>query len=311
MYNMYALARNSWKYGDRDKRTDKTQFLEFNFLAPDTINEMANAIVLMEELTGRAFINKGGNHKNTSKEELISIGKKMLEKGDATTDHLEITASGFENSTRHVKLIKLPEAYRLFKELLNFYAGEQLLAIMQSNKIDTIESLKALMPGKLIRSQWANIGGQLILQAELDKLLKKISTGKIKSWNEIHGFYQQQGKQYALDKFFHAAATLKEVNGIDLKKLTLDSLHAFLLKSVTTKEWMVNGIYESRAKDYTNEFRKMVYDTTEEMNTVIGDLDKNVFIRQEMDALAEYKKKVQSVIRKTKSPSRKSRQVSA
>ena len=235
----------------------------------------------------------------------------MLEKGDAGTDNLDITANGFENSTRRVKLIKLPEAYRLFKELLNFYAGEQLLGIMQSNKIDRIEDLKALIPGKLTRSQWANIGGQLIPQTELDKLIKKISAGKIKSWNEIHAFYQQQAKQYAMDKFFHAAATLKEVNGIDLKKLTIDSLHAFLLKSVTTKEWMVNGIYESRAKDYTNEFRKMVYDTTEEMNTVIGELDKNVFIRQEMDALAEYKRKVQSVIRKTKSPSRKSRQVSA
>ena len=36
LYNMYALARNSWKYLDRDKRTDKTQLLEFDFLAPDT-----------------------------------------------------------------------------------------------------------------------------------------------------------------------------------------------------------------------------------------------------------------------------------
>src|SRR6202042_998940 len=32
MYNMYALARNAWKYADRDKRNDKTQLLEFNFL---------------------------------------------------------------------------------------------------------------------------------------------------------------------------------------------------------------------------------------------------------------------------------------
>ena len=39
LHNMYALARNSWKYHDRDKRTDKTQLLEFDFLAPDTIGE--------------------------------------------------------------------------------------------------------------------------------------------------------------------------------------------------------------------------------------------------------------------------------
>ena len=37
LHNMYALARNSWKYTDRDKRIDKTQLLEFDFLAPDTV----------------------------------------------------------------------------------------------------------------------------------------------------------------------------------------------------------------------------------------------------------------------------------
>jgi hypothetical protein len=35
LHNMYALARNSWKYSDRDKRTDKTQLIEFSFLGPD------------------------------------------------------------------------------------------------------------------------------------------------------------------------------------------------------------------------------------------------------------------------------------
>ena len=33
LYNMYALARNSWKYADRDKRTDKSQLIDFDFLA--------------------------------------------------------------------------------------------------------------------------------------------------------------------------------------------------------------------------------------------------------------------------------------
>ncbi|MFN9666594.1 MAG: DUF4954 family protein [Bacteroidota bacterium] len=36
MYNLYALARNAAKYGDRDKRTEKIQHLEYDYLAPDT-----------------------------------------------------------------------------------------------------------------------------------------------------------------------------------------------------------------------------------------------------------------------------------
>ena len=31
MYNMYALARNAWKYIRRDKRIDKTQLIEYDY----------------------------------------------------------------------------------------------------------------------------------------------------------------------------------------------------------------------------------------------------------------------------------------
>jgi len=311
LHNMYALARNSWKYNDRDKRTDKTQLIEFSFLGPDTINEITEAITLMEELTGRASQKRGGNHTNSTREELINAGKKVLAKGTKATDDLEITATGFENSSRKVKLLKLSEAYHLFKELIRFHAAEQVLHFMQSNKIVTVQGLTAVLPARFTRTQWVNTGGQLILHAELDKLVKKITSNKLKSWNEVHEFYREQAKQYALDKFLHAVATLKEVHGIDLKKITSDYFHALLQQSIATKEWMVKGIYESRAKDYTNEFRKMVYDTTEEMNTVIGDLDKNIFIKQQKVALEEYKKQIQTLIRKTKSAGSKSKVIGA
>ena len=311
LHNMYALARNSWKYNDRDKRTDKTQLIEFSFLGPDTINEITEAITLMEELTGRASQKRGGNHTNSTREELVNAGKKILAKGTKATDDLEITANGFENSTRKVKLLKLSESYHLFKELIRFHAAEQVLHFMQSNKIVTVQGLTTVLPAKFTRTKWVNTGGQLILHAELDKLIKKITSGKLKSWDEVHEFYQEQAKQYALDKFLHAAATLKEVHGIDLKKITTDSFHSLLQQSIVTKEWMVKGIYESRAKDYTNEFRKMVYDTTEEMNTVIGDLDKNIFIKQQRVALEEYKKQIQTLIRKTKVTGSKPKAINA
>ena len=60
MYNMYALARNSWKYNDRDKRIDKTQLIEYEFLAPDSINEIVNSIELMKEMVGVAYAKKFG-----------------------------------------------------------------------------------------------------------------------------------------------------------------------------------------------------------------------------------------------------------
>ena len=52
LHNMYALARNSWKYIDRDRRIDKIQLLEYDYLAPDTIGEIVTALALLERFTG-------------------------------------------------------------------------------------------------------------------------------------------------------------------------------------------------------------------------------------------------------------------
>jgi hypothetical protein len=73
-----------------------------------------------------------------------------------------------------------------------------------------------------------------------------------------------------------------------------------LQETLTTREWMCKGIYESRAKDYRNPFRKMVYNNSDEMNKVMGRLEDNAFIQQQTGGLDELKKQVKSVIRKLK-----------
>ena len=59
---------------------------------------------------------------------------------------------------------------------------------------------------------------------------------------------------------------------------------------------MVEGIYKSRAKDYENPFRRMVYADEKELETVIGKLQDNGFIRQEHDDLNKFSRRVQSLI---------------
>ena len=48
-YNMYALARNTWKFQNRDKRNTKIQNIEFDSLAPDTIEEIWQGRALLEK----------------------------------------------------------------------------------------------------------------------------------------------------------------------------------------------------------------------------------------------------------------------
>src|SRR6266496_1827206 len=77
MHNMYALTRNAGKYEDRDKRTERIQFMEYDWLAPDSVNEMFNAMQLMKKFTGQAFAKK--KKKNFSDKEIFLTGEKLLE----------------------------------------------------------------------------------------------------------------------------------------------------------------------------------------------------------------------------------------
>src|SRR5215467_907606 len=58
MYNMYALARNTVKYADRDKRTEKIQNIEYDYLAPDSVNEIFFSLELLKKFTGLAYAHK-------------------------------------------------------------------------------------------------------------------------------------------------------------------------------------------------------------------------------------------------------------
>jgi hypothetical protein len=292
MYNMYALARNSWKYSDRDKRTEKIQMIEYDFLAPDTINEILSALHLFRQLTGDAWKSKF----NGTQEDAVEIGHELLEKNDASLQELDILAPNFENTNRRVKLVKVPAAYHLFKELIRYYASTLLTEFIAKNKIKSTGDLVSLLP-KATLSDWQNIGGQLIKTEELDKALKNIRSGKMKSWDEIHNLYLTQSEKYSTEKLSHALAAVKKVSGFTVSTSKTLALKELLQGSVNTRQWMVDNIYSSREKDYSNPFRMMVYSNEQEMEKVVGSLDDNPFILQQQEALKFYKRKVNKIVR--------------
>jgi hypothetical protein len=288
-YNMYALARNSWKYIDRDRRIEKTQHIEYDYLAPDTINELFAALTIMEECTGRSFLQKQSPSKKYSKETCIAKGKELLNSNNGELDGLDILAEGFENKKRRTIFAKLPQAYRLFKELIAYYGTTTLLQFIKNNQIKTLDAAKSMLSSKLVRNEWLNIGGQLMPATEVESLKDKVKKGSIKSWDNVHAFYAAHGNRYQQQKLVHALASLAEINGINLKKLDKAGFDSLLNAAISTKEWMAKGIYQSREKDYTNEYRKMVYDTKEEMDQVVGRFEENSFIKQQQEELEAFK----------------------
>lgn len=294
MYNMYALARNSGKYESRDKRTFKNQFLEYDFLAPDSVNEIFDALALMKKAVGES--QQRNASKRMSEEQILKLGEKLLEQ-KTNLEQKEIFVNGIENTSRKVQLVKVTEAYHLFKELVVYYGITQLLSFIEKENISSFDQLTKLL-GKATRSDWLNIGGQLVPRPLINALIKDIHGGKINSWDDVHQFYKQSSEQYPAHKRQHAFASMLEILGPGQPGFTKKVFFQLLQQTVSTKEWMVKGIYESRAKDYASPFRQMVYDSQKEMEKVIGKLKDNSFIKQQQEELVQFRKQVATIIKK-------------
>lgn len=294
MYNMYALARNAGKYQSRDKRTDKSQTLEYDFLAPDSINEIFDGLQLMKHFTAKAYAVK--NKKNIAEKDLQKTGEALLEKNVDEVNQLEIVATGFENSQRKVQLAKLAEAYPVFKDLVIYYGISELLRLIEQKNISSWQKLLQALPGKPLRNEWKNMGGQLMPASSVQTLTRNIRSGKINSWDEMHDFYIRKSNNYHSDKLQHAWASLLEILNLSANRFTKKLFFQSLQQAAATKDRMVRGIYDSRAKDYSNPFRQMVYETEKEMEKVIGALKDNSFIKEQQAAAKIFREKVNAVM---------------
>ena len=301
MYNMYAIARNTWKYQDRDKRVDKIQNIEYEFLAPDTINELFDSLVFIEKAIGKAFLLKEELlTPATTDEELIAIGKKLLDEHNPVVHQLEVMAEGFENSKRQTVIIKAPKAYYLFKELITYYGSCQLINFIKTHSFKTLEDVIHVLSGKLKRKQWVNIGGQLLLKDEVEQFKQHVKEGKIQGWDGVHHWYAEKGTHYTEQKLKHALASLAEIKNINLKQIDAAYLNDLIDEAIATKEWITNSIFESRAKDYDNPYRAMVYENEAEMESVVGRLEDNTFINQQIAELAAFKNEMSELKKRYK-----------
>lgn len=292
MYNMYALARNSWKYADRDKRKEVIQFLETDYLAPDSINEMFAALDLLALFTGRAYYKKFEKDGIHSDDDSLRRGHALLQAEEELPDDLEIIAEGFESSKRKTIIVKAKKAYSIFKQMIRFYGISQLVELIENNESESVESIIEKIPSKLSRQEWLNVGGQLMPVETIEELKQIVKQGSINSWDQLHEFYKQQGKEYPRQKMLHALASLAEIEKISLKEVNPSQLDEWFNQLIETKQWIVEQIYSSRAKDYSNPYRKMVYDNEEEMTKVLGSLDSNNFINHQEKELEVFKKKI-------------------
>lgn len=288
LYNFYALARNAWKYVDRDRRKYKTPIYEYGYLAPDSINELIQARSIIAKAVAQAQLNKEKKNALFDESKLLQLGTTLLKtKSKKDIDALEVIVTGFENSKRKTKLIKSYDAYHMFEKIIFIYGMEAALAITENKKGKAI--LTTLQQSKISTTnlRWTNIGGQLIPTKNVDSLLSKIKNNSINNWDEVHNFYEQESAKYLTRKNNHALYCLTQITEKPLDKLTSTQFIKWMDTYFEIKSDITARIQNTRAKDYENPFRKMVYESQAEMIAVVGDLKDNGFINEQNRSLTE------------------------
>jgi len=294
LFNMYALARNAAKYIARDKRIQPIQVIEYDYLAPDSVEEMFTACSLLEEWTGKAWIAKHPEDADSDPELYRRCGRRLLMGDPDTISSLTVLGEEMEASGRQAVILKPYEAYHAYREMLIFYGVKNLVLYLEKIGTWDISTVHALLTPRRIR-EWVNIGGQLMTQDTVQSIIAAVESGAIRSWDELHERYRTAGAEYAKAKTMHALASLFAVEGIPHDKLSIDSLYSLFDSGIEIYKTIAERTYASRLKDYTHPFRRITYASDAEMIAVTGALEKNEFIAQIRTEAAEFEQKVSRV----------------
>lgn len=301
LYNFYALARNAKKYEDRDKRIKKSPIYEYDYLAPDTINEIVTALRIIAISVAKALLIKEKKDINLTQEQLQKIGDSILNtKTKKEVDALSIFVDNIENSKRKTRLIKCYDAYKMFNNMLFIYGIEALIELLSKQKNNILSNAVKNINLNAKDLKWISVGGQLMPQKQVTLLLNQIKNEKLTDWDQVHEFYANASEKYADRKNKHALAILEQVTNKKIINLSPKQLGIWLNTYLEIKKDITDRIKATRAKDYSNEFRKMVYLNDDEMNVVIGKLDDNSFINAQQIELNKITENIYSLKQRLK-----------
>lgn len=293
MYDMYALARNSVKYQQRDKRVNKTQKIEFDAYAPDTAEEMILGMELIEIWVAKAYFKKENisiNDKSDS--DLAETGRKLLLENRQLVDSLEVLAENAEKSKRKAVVIKAWNAWHAYKDMLMHYAMKNIIIYFDNHPEAGLNEMNDELKG-IRQEEWINMGGQLMMKKDVDKIRFDICNGKLNSWKEIHDRYDSIWERYPIDKQKHAYAVLCKILGVE--KITTEIWISSLDKAEKIMKFISDQCFISRKKDYDNYFRQITFKNEDEMIAAVGQIEDNSFVKQMKEEYDKFCDKVKDL----------------
>lgn len=293
MYNMYALARNSWKYQSRDKRKRKHQHIEFDTYAPDSMEEVIAGRKLLEIWTAKAAIQEQGKRlEDFDHKALREFGRNLLQDKNSIKA-LNIFGEDMEKSRRKVRILKVYEAYHAYGDMLVYYAIRNVLAYLKERPQDNFDSMVEALKEDRRQKSWNNLGGQLMMTRDLDQLREDVKNGTLKSWDDIHQRYDEIWEKYTIDKLRHAYLSLCYL--LEVESISKGQWQMLLDKAISIQQYVCDQVYISRKKDYDNIYRRSTYRNEEEMIASVGLLEDNSFIKQVKDETAIFEEEIKTL----------------
>ena len=293
--NMYALARNSWKFQNRDKRLNKIQHIEVDMLAPDTVEELLHGRYLLELWTGKASLLQAGKSPDGVDEEtLVRRGRELLNGPEQGMWGLEVLGANMEKSYRKIVIQKPREGYEAYGQMLHFYGVRNLMGYLNgAGGLADFAAMQKVLQGPR-KQNWVNLGGQLVPQDDADQLRADIRSGVLGSWEAIHQRYDQLWQAYPLEKQKHAWAVLCGLYGCEC--LSVEQWKDALSKSMAIQDYICQQVYQSRKKDFDNAFRQATFRNADEMNATVGTAEDNSFVLQVRQETEQFKRVVDHLI---------------
>jgi uncharacterized protein DUF4954 len=293
LYNMYALARNAWKFQHRDKRIHKVQNIEFEALAPDTVEEIFRGRRLLEVWTGKAERLRAGQTPNSpGEEELARFGSALLTDTPESLCELEIIGEDMEKSSRKVRVLKVQQGYQAYGDMLLYYAVKNCIDYLQDHPEADFATMQESLQGTRPRV-WVNVGGQLMLEQDIDQLRTDVGSGRLASWEDLHHRYDELWNVYPLEKQKHAFATLCDLSHGDTltKQQWLDALR----DAMRIQEYIRDEVYASRKKDFENPFRQATFRNAAEMTAAVGTIDENDFVQKVRQTTEQFRQDAEGI----------------
>lgn len=264
-YNMYALARNTWKFQKRDKRKVKDQHIEMNYLAPDTAEEMYNAIERLE-------------YELTQKEGFDPV---QLRSDTPVANEPTLLLEGLIKNGR-AQVRKPIQGYRLYRRMIAYYGQLELRRAVDKQGIEAPHEnpVEYLCKKLHVDHKWMNIGGQLIPEHQVYEIIEQVKQGKIDSWQEMHRAYDRLWQQYPERKMWHGVHMLLKVTHRSWENIDCSWIIDQLREMISTDELLLEWTIQSRQKDYDCDYRRMTFRNDKEMIAVMGDPKENPFIQE-------------------------------